>query len=524
MSATTRRTRLSVAALATLVAAVPMACGGPGANGREDSAGALPTLALWTDGVGTAEGGRLLQGRVDVARGTDRVEVELRNAYPVAIPGPCTQSTVKALHSYLNGRRLVCDLDGETTSVTFAALVDGPASSQVGGVAVVRTSGATSQSELPERLVLSPSDITPDLRLLSSPDFLNADVADLSQGPNRWNPRRSLNGTNAAYEGVLDDILDDWETLDPAAVLVAGDLVNGRWGYDDDETGVFGPVDDLEERKAAVRSAARTYYPQWTQRFTDHGLQVFPTIGDHEMGDNPWGPGKRLLADTYREEFARAFTVDPDGTPRYADRPKGPARGSAFAGRPSPDVQIISLDVFDINPQRARVRIDRQQMKWLKGVLAKAQRDQVEWIIVESHVPIIFPVRNRASSALHYENGTDSNLWKVLANNGVDLYLSGEVHDTQLAAQDGVIQISHGGAFQFGLTTALVLDFYGDSLYLTVRDYDVRKKDVGRRLWETRRRGLPGEVSTGRPPLVIGTASITDGRLVAASGILSPVS
>lgn len=523
MSASTRRTRLCAAALAGLLVTVPIACGGPDANGRDGSAGALPTLVLWTDGVATAEGGGLLQGRIEVARGTDRVEVELRNAYPVAIPDRCLQSNVKTLHSYLNGRRLVCDLDAETTSLTFDAVVDGPASSRVGGVALVRTDGSTTESALPERLVLSASDIEPDLRLLSSPDFLNADVADLGQGPNRWSPRRSSNGTNAAYEGVLDDILDDWETLDPAAVLVAGDLVNGRWGYDDKGTGTFGPVDDLTERKAAVRRAARTYYPQWTQRFTDHGLQVFPTIGDHEMGDNPWGPGKRLLADTYRQEFARAFTVNPDGTPRYGERPPGPARGSAFAARPAPDVQIVSLDVFDINRERARVRIDRQQMKWLKGVLAKAQRDQVEWIIVESHVPIIFPVRNRASSALHYENGTDSNLWKVLANYGVDLYLSGEVHDTQLASQDGIVQISHGGAFQFGLTTALVLDFYGDNLFLTLRDYDVRKNDTGQRLWETRRGGLPGEVSTGRPPLVIGTASIAGGRLIDSSGILTPV-
>jgi hypothetical protein len=523
VSAPSRRTRVCVAVVVAVMVAVPVACGGP-SNGRDSTVGAAPGIALWTDGIGVAAGGGLIRGLVGLAAGTDRVEINLRNAYPVSIPDPCIESNVKTLHSYLNGRTLVCELDGTTSSLAFQAIVDGDNASRVGGATTTREGGATTtEADLPERLVVGASHIRPDLRVLSSPDFLNADVGDLRKGPNRWNDGRSLNGTNASYDGVLDGILDDWATLDPAAVLVAGDLVNGRWGFDDQDTDTFGPVGTLAQKKAAVRSAARTYYPQWQQRFTDHGLSVYPSIGDHEYGDNPWGLGKRRLADTFRQEFAREFTVNPDGTPRFADRPKGPARGTAFAGRPGPDLQLVSLDVFDITPDHARVRVDRQQMTWLKRVLAKAQRDRVKWIIVESHVPIIFPVRNRASSALHYENGTDSHLWKVLQHYGVDLYLSGEVHDTQLVAQDGIVQVSHGGAFQFGLTTAMVLDFYGDSLYLTLRDYDVRKRDRSPRLWETRRDGLPAEVYTGHPPLVIGTASITNGRLTDTSGILTPV-
>lgn len=526
MSASTlsRLSRAGRYSLAAVLVVVPVACGGPSgsANGRDASAAALPARATWTDGAVVATGGGLVRGRVDVDAGTDRVAIELRNAYPVAIPAPCVQSNVKALHSYLNGRTLVCELDG-TTSLTFDAIVDGDAASRVGGAVATRTRGQDAQGDLPERLVVGDSAIEPDLRLLSSPDFLNADVGDLRRGPNRWNPGRSANGTNPAYGGVLDDILDDWSDLDPAAVLVAGDLVNGRWGFDDDRTGTFGPVGTVAQQRRAIRSAARTYYPQWQQRFDDHGLQVFPSVGDHEYGDNPFGTDKRQLASTFRQEFARQFNALPDGTSRYADRPTGPARGTAFAARPSPDVQLVSLDVFDITPQRARIRIDRQQMRWLERVLAKARRDQVTWIVVESHVPVVFPVRNRASSALHYEGGTKSQLWKVMRRYGVDLYLSGEVHDTQVVEKDGIVQVSHGGAFQFGLTTALVLDFYGDNLYLTLRDYDVRKRDGGPRLWETRRRGLPGSIRTNRGPLVIGTASVSDGRLVTASGILTPV-
>ena len=526
----TRAGRVAGLAALALALAAPLSCGDDprGVDDGDLTPSATVALFTWTDGAVLVEGGALVSARIEVAAGTDRVDVVLRNAFPVSLPDGCVPSNVKALRSFISGSGLRCELDG-ATGVDLTAIVDGAATSRVGGTVVTATGTARTQTTetatapLPERVVTGDSDVEPDLRLVSSPDFLNADVADLSRGPGSWRPSRSSNGTNAAYDRVLDGILDDWASLDPAAVLVAGDLVNGRWGYDDRRTGTFGPVGTLAQQKAALRTAARTYYPQWQQRFDDHGLSVFPTIGDHEYGDNPWGPNKRKLADTYRAEFARQFTSNPDGTPRYTDRPPGQARRTAFAGRPSPDLQIVSLDVFDITPARARIRLDPQQLRWLEGVLARAKRDRVRWIVIESHVPIAFPVRNRASSALHYEGGTKSALWKLMRRYDVDLYLSGEVHDTQLVARDGIVQVSHGGAFQFGLTTALVLDFYGDSVYLTLRNYDVRTRDGGRPLWETRREGLPARIESDRPPVVIGTASVTDGRLVGASGILTPV-
>ena len=487
-----------------------------------------PARFVWTDGNALADGGAILTARIDVAPGTDRVDVVLRNARTVSLPASCVPSNVKTLRSFIADGDLRCELGGATT-VTLTAIVDGNATSRVGGSVVTATGTSSSRttrtasSPLPQRVVLADSDVEPDLRLLSSPDFLNADIGDLSRGPSFWNPARSANSTNAGYDKAIDGVLDDWAALDPAAVLVAGDLVNGRWGFDDRRTGTFGPVGTRAQKKAAIRRAARTYYPQWQRRFDDHDLPVFPTIGDHEYGDNPFSPGKRKLADTFRAEFARQFTTNPDGTPRYSDRPAGPARRTAFAARPSPDVQVISLDVFDITPQRARIRLDRPQLRWLEGVLARARRDRVDWVVVESHVPIISGVRHRASSNLSYEGGTKSALWRVMKRYDVDLYLSGEVHDTQLVARDGIVQISHGGAFQFGLTTALVLDFYGDNLYLTLRDYDVRTSDQGRPLWETRRKGLPARIESARPAVVIGTAIVGGGTLRGASGVLTPL-
>ncbi|MGA8848171.1 MAG: metallophosphoesterase [Nocardioides sp.] len=475
----------------------------------------------------------LLRARIDLAEATDQISLALDHAQIVRIPDACISSTVTRTTSALLGpdlTDLVCMLPDGVDSVIFSVIAVGDDGDQVSGEAVATSGLLDREISLPARTISGGTPtLSPDLRLLSSPDFLNNDVGDLAEGPGSWSEQdpltRTINSTNAAYETALDTILDDWQDLDPAGVLVAGDLVDGRWGYDDHDSGNFGPVDTRAERRAAVRRAARTYYPQWKQRFTDRGLAVFPAMGDHEYGDDPWPRRKRLLAEDFKAEFAREFTTNAAGRPLLADHPRGPARLTAYAGRPSPDVQVVTLDVFDITPARAKIRVDRQQMRWLRDVLRKARRDDVRWVIVQAHTPILYPVRTRASSRLHYPRGEDSKLWKVFKRFGVDLYLAGEVHDTTAVQSDGIVQISHGGIFHYSLTTALLLDFYGDHLYVTLRDYDVQHSEdpIGRRLWETRRDGLPFQVDVSETVSTIGTAVIADRSarpLVAGSGIL----
>jgi len=62
--------------------------------------------------------------------------------------------------------------------------------------------------------------------------------------------------TNDVYERAIDVILDEVEAEHPDSVLVAGDLVEGRWGRDVDGTGIFGPVRTLTEKRRAVLNAA----------------------------------------------------------------------------------------------------------------------------------------------------------------------------------------------------------------------------------------------------------------------------
>ncbi len=527
--------RLVAAGAGTLLLAPSLvSCGSPGADraSAEESAGAPAPTARWVDSdamTPAVASLTLVRGQVDLDRPADRVLVDLEHARLVSIPATCRPSTVVRERSYLDGTHLECRLVAGATSVVFTAITVGETGDRVTGTVTARRSGRAGRTSLPERVIAGGEKrLQPDLRLLSSPDFLNADVGDLRRGPGAWarksGARRSANSINADYRRTLDRVLADWEALDPAAVLVAGDLVDGRWGYDDAGSGNFGPVGTREQQRSALRRAARTYYPQWKQRFTERGLTTLPAMGDHEYGDNPFPRRKRELAADFRAEFAREFTTDRAGRPLFANHPDGPAATTAYAVRPSPDVQLVTIDVFDITPARARIGVDPQQLDWLREVLARAASDGVTWVIVQGHTPILGPVRARGSSLLRYPGGASSRLWKLLSRYGVDLYLAGEVHDTTALQQDGVVQISHGGAFQFGLTTALLMDFYGDRLYVTLRDYDVRHSDAadGSRLWETRRAGLPKNISLSGRPVTVGTATIADGRLVSPSGILVP--
>ncbi len=467
-----------------------------------------------------------LSGRVDLSAGVATVlTVDLDGGRISALPEPCRNSTVVRRHSYVSadGTRLVCELraSGLARTVSFPVDVRSASAPLLWGSA--RTSGGA-VAFAPQPLPAGDPAPPRDLRLLSSPDFLNADIADLRRGPGNWTPGKSENGTNALYQRAIANVLDDWASLSPDGVLVAGDLVDGRWGRDQRRTGNFGPVGTLAQRRLALARAARTYYPQWLERFTDRDLEVFAAIGDHEYGDDKWPRSKRVLAPDFAAMFAEHLTVRPNGTPRFQDRPKGPHELTAYAWRPAPDVQVVSLDQFDIGPQRVRLRLDRAQLRWVSRVLARAQSDGVTWIVVQGHLPILEPVRSRASSRLSYAGGKKSALWKLFRRYGVDLYLCGEVHDVTASVDHGVVQLAHGGAFQFGLTTYALLDFTGDRLEVRLNDYASTVRDAadGSRLWETVRDGIMKIIRIGPRPFTIGTMVLDGSGVVERSGVLEP--
>jgi 3',5'-cyclic AMP phosphodiesterase CpdA len=381
-----------------------------------------------------------------------------------------------------------------------------------------------------------------DYRFLSSPDFLNADIG---------NTRRSAlfrpgdpNSTNKRYEQALDTVLDnfaaEYETGAPRDIFVAGDLVNGHWGIDTDNTGLFGPTKTYRQRLRAVERAGALYYGQWLDRFERHDLTPYAALGDHEIGDDPWGrPGgggdlqrrrdrefKLRAVPVFKETFSKHILRDSDGKYISRERPSGPAHDTAYAVRPHPEVQLVTLDVFQRTDDDVVAEVDPKQLSWLRNVLRAADRDGVDWTVVQGHTPIAGPVRMRGSSGLMYRAGTRSQLWKVLETEKVDLYLAGEVHDitAHQPRPGGPVQISHGGLFAHGGTNYLVADVTGDTMEITMKSFrhksprNIKKN----RLWQTNSvRSAPAWVYYDPEPFVSGRMTLTaDGMILMRSGNL----
>ncbi len=381
-------------------------------------------------------------------------------------------------------------------------------------------------------------DLTGAYRFVSAPDFLNQDVADLTAGGREeFIDRRTgavANSTNAEYDAALDHVMSEMASHGTRDVLVAGDLVEGRWGRDDSRSGVFGPVRTEAQRLRAWRRAAAVYYPAYRQRFADHDLRTFPAVGDHEIGDDPWRARgdawidfKRRHVPEFKRIFADEMLAGAGGRSRFSKHPPtGPARRTAYAVRLDANVLLVTLDVFERRGGDVHMSVDPAQLAWLERVLRKARRDDVPWVMVQGHVPMTGDVRARNSSHLTYEKGDRSDLWKAMVAGGVDVYLSGEVHDQTVHRRDGILEVSHGSLFYRGEASYVVGQATADRLVLENHQF---RGEIGfeDRLWTTSRQGAPGHISYPGDSLVTGTleASRTRSgglRVEDAAGVLAP--
>lgn len=379
-----------------------------------------------------------------------------------------------------------------------------------------------SARRLPER------GAAPSYTIVSTPDFLNADVGDVSTLPT-WDG--VSNSVNDDYDASLEVVLDQLAAERPDAVLVAGDLVEGHWGVDVDDTGIFGPVATATQARAAVRRAAGFYFDAWQDRFAAHGLpRPHVAVGDHEIGDNPWRAGgvKRRALPDFKSAFARELIGDryprsrrPLGT-RFADTSYWTALG--------PDVMLVSVDVFA--PRRngpgsegaMSQDLSGAHLRWFERTLAYG-RQHFRWVVVQGHVPAQGPVRRTGSSGLTLDGGSRSRMWRAMDAAGVDLYLAGEVHQVTAIARPGQpVQLTHGGLFAFGGTTYVRIDVFDDRLELSSYGFDAVVDTRGPRLWQTGdKRAVPAGLRYLPGARLRGSAVLTDdGRLEERSGDLAP--
>lgn len=204
---------------------------------------------------------------------------------------------------------------------------------------------------------------------VSIPDFLNVDLVYPQLG----------------WEDTLDYVLKAIKAENPEFVLVAGDLVMGRW-----------PDKDSIKKYAAI------YYPAWIKRMQDHNLKFYTAIGDHEIGDNPWHGEKAALVPYFKRRFQQYLKMPLNGPLRM--------RGTAF-WLVHENTLFISVDVFEKGngPQGEIVpKVTGQQLEWLEQVII--DNPGVEHIIVMGHTPILGPVAKKSSSGLMLEGDTESPL------------------------------------------------------------------------------------------------------------------
>jgi len=279
-------------------------------------------------------------------------------------------------------------------------------------------------------------------RFVSIPDFVNVDLSYPQPG----------------WEETLDYVLKAIKAENPQFVLVAGDLVMGRW-----------PDKESIEKYAAI------YYPAWVKRMQDHGLEFYAGIGDHEIGDNPWPDEKAALVPYFKRQFQKYLKMPLDGPLRM--------KGTAFWFIHE-DALFISVDVFEkgAGPQGGIVcKVTGPQLEWLEQVIA--ENPGVRHVIVMGHTPIIGPVAKERSSGLILEGGEESPLWQALKKRGVSLYLCGEVHAITCRQAGGVLQIAHGGLFGYNLkVNYLVATVFADRIELQLKELSIVNE--GERLWQ----------------------------------------
>ena len=279
-------------------------------------------------------------------------------------------------------------------------------------------------------------------RFVSIPDFLNVDLTYPQPG----------------WEETLDYVLKAIKAENPEFVLVAGDLVMGRW-----------------PDKESIKKYAGIYYPAWIKRMQDHDLRFYAAIGDHEIGDNPWRGGKIELVSYFKRQFQRYLKMPLNG-PLYN-------KGTAFWFIHE-NTLFIAVDVFEKGngPQGGIViKVTGPQIEWFEQVIA--DNPGVENIIVMGHTPIVGPVRKESSSGLMLQGGRESPFWKSMAKHGVDLYLCGEVHAITCTKADNILQIAHGGLFGYNpKVNYLVGTVSADKIELELKEIEIVNQ--GNKLWQ----------------------------------------
>ena len=198
----------------------------------------------------------------------------------------------------------------------------------------------------------------------------------------------------------------------------------------------------------AIRQAGELCYTGMVNAFQEAGYtRLLMAVGDHELGDNPWPPttAVSIHQPEFRKAFANAFNVDPRTDRFFYDKPigKAPSRplGTPYANTSYAyrykNVLFVTVDVFYQEAPDKKIGMQGsvtgavvgKHLEWLDHVLSEAHKDaSIKHIFVQSHLPVLQPVRRVNSSGMLMDGEMESDFWKTLRRHKVDIYFAGEVH------------------------------------------------------------------------------------------------
>lgn len=239
-----------------------------------------------------------------------------------------------------------------------------------------------------------------EIRFTSAPDIFN------------WN----ISNPQPGWEDTLDWFFKRLKKEGPDFTLNAGDIMDARWW----------------DNRAQVEEKTEEYWLGFKKRFEDHDITLYLAPGDHEYGDDQ-GLTKGGIARAFGDQFTKLMDMPRNGPANHM--------GRAFHVRNN-NLLIITLDTFEDAGKKFTYTVGDEQLAWMERTLI-ANKD-AEFVIVQGHLPIVGPVNSKNSSASMLKGGTNSGLWKLMVNHGVDVYLCGEHHRITVKKHDGIWQVVHG--------------------------------------------------------------------------------
>ncbi len=313
-----------------------------------------------------------------------------------------------------------------------------------------------------------------EIRFTSVPDIFN------------WNIRNPQPG----WEDALDWFFARLKAEGPDFTLNAGDIMDARWW----------------ENEAQVKRKTEEYWTGFLKRFKDRDLTVYVAPGDHEYGDDG---GLKIghIARAFGQQFSSLMGMPENGPANH--------RGRTFFIRQG-NLLVITLDTFEDQGERFGYTVGEEQLTWLEQTFE--EHADVEFIVVQGHLPIIGPVRSKNSSASMLDGGADSELWKLMVKHGVHVYFCGEHHRITVKERDGIWQIVHGALW--GTQTDLNYlrgRVEPNKMTLELVEFDVEYS--GGYLGDHPHRG---EKNRPREKVVLTAKTRTDGPRVTGTLVLSP--